>query len=128
MDWRTAILFCKSFNMELATFSTKQEEDDFFNMLTKGNKEVDNLFVGATDEGSESEWYNMPSSTKIEYNIRFPVKSAGYKDTTKNCMAVLKNESIFYLDDVDCGSVRNCVCQDLRLKSDDDKSIKKNHK
>ncbi|CAO1333842.1 unnamed protein product [Diamesa serratosioi] len=70
--------------MELATFSTKEEENDFFSMLTNGNTEVDKVFVGAADEGSESQWYNLPSNTKIEYPIRFLDKASGYEDTFKN--------------------------------------------
>lgn len=72
--WAESKAICNAFNMELATFETRDEAQNFVNILEQNEYfKANGRFVlvdGVTDlQGSPTEWYYSNSGEKIPYSI-----------------------------------------------------------
>ncbi|CAG9809609.1 unnamed protein product [Chironomus riparius] len=122
--WINAKIICKAFNLELATFETKDEADNFLKKTAaikhfQDNNEAYVLVDGMTFMSElPMHFYWTNSGLKIPYNLTWAEgePTNGYKD--ENCLSIgraNKNETLGF-NDINCNeNVAEFLCQQTML-------------
>lgn len=99
----TAQSFCKSFGMNLAALTTKDEYKHFTNYIIKNNAielNMELIFVGGTRIGTKN-WYWLPSGADLDYKLDW---SAGEPNNayTELCLSFYSNGGKVFWNDMTC--------------------------
>lgn len=115
LDWMTAHLFCRYFNMELATIPDKNFERKFLELIDNSKTNHDQIFIGGTDEGSEGKWYWSKNGEQIKYDIEWnegePNNIHNTHPTAENCLALMNWTGNYKFIDLFCNTEVAFVCE-----------------
>lgn len=111
-------MFCRSFDMELAMFETKEEHDFVLDMIASkwlNALEYQN-FIGGSRVGSDG-WGWVGSGIEVDYNLRWRNGEPNNFEGNEHCLCIGHYYSTFAVIDMDCSkSVRNFICEKVELK------------
>jgi hypothetical protein len=113
LTWLDAFIFCKAFDMQLATFDTKQEEDFVLDMIAQNwmNNMESQSFIGGTRIGRDN-WYWISTGEIVDYKIRWRNGEPNNLESNENCLSIGHYHSTFAVIDIDCHkSTRSFVCE-----------------
>lgn len=115
LDWMMALLFCRYFNMELATIPNKSFEVEFLQLINNSQTNHYQIFIGGTNEGTREKWYWSKNGELIKYDIEWnagePNNLNNTQPTAENCLALMNLSGMFKFSDLFCISEIAFVCE-----------------
>ncbi|XP_070491061.1 macrophage mannose receptor 1-like [Chironomus tepperi] len=118
--WAESKAICKSFDLELATFETLQEQQSFFDKLVKVDHissteaHIDGM---ATVSKSQTDWYWTNSGVKIPYQLLWKAGEPNNARGDEFCLAVNKfDDNSFGMNDYPCSDLpARFICQETKI-------------
>lgn len=110
MNWHEADDFCKTLDMELLTFDTKQE----FSNIMENIEHVTNFrgFIGAKRRGRLNDWIWAETGKTIESSVlQFAAGEPNNNNNNENCLETLPQSKT--LNDCSCDEKSGFVCQEI---------------
>jgi hypothetical protein len=120
-SWAEAKAVCQAFNLELATFETLTEYQNFQKLLEKTNpfpSSVDMVHVDGmtTKPGSTSDWYWTNSGVKIPYCLQWNPGQPDNANGDEACLTIRKSNGKYAYNDYFCsGGLTYFICQKTEL-------------
>ena len=115
IGWLSAQLFCKSYEMELASFENIEEVNKVFDLLNADSHSMTTGYVlvdGITLTPGSHDWYWTQNGRKISFSIPWEPKNPS--GGNEQCLGMAKNEKNF--NDIDCKSHESTfLCQKVKL-------------
>lgn len=109
VDWLSALLTCKTFDMDLLTPSSEAEDKLLREKLEKFDDIPTTLHVGVTSMGIKDEWYSIISGKVFDFDFDF---SPDYYSADSNCLKMRKYYEKFSYNVVTCiNSLSRFICQ-----------------
>ncbi|CAO1337642.1 unnamed protein product [Diamesa tonsa] len=103
LTWAHALMFCRSYGMELASLPTKELSEQFMQLCYLNAPSFDQYtHVGGTYIGAGlNRWYWLSTGKPVDYQLPMrpeqPDNAGGYQ----NCLALDKQNGPFLFDDID---------------------------
>ncbi|CAG9809169.1 unnamed protein product [Chironomus riparius] len=118
-NWDVAKAICRSFDLELATFETLEEFQNFEKILESTNPFSDIAHVDGitTKLGSFSDWYWTNSGAKIPYSLLWnPTQPDNGKGSEEACLSLQKFQGKYGFNDYFCSKQATVfICQKTQL-------------
>ncbi|CAO1326778.1 unnamed protein product [Diamesa tonsa] len=103
LTWAHALMFCRSFGMELASLPTEQLADKFTRLCFLNDPFFDQYtHIGATYIGAGlNRWYWLSTGKPVDYHLKMIPGQPDNQRGTQNCLALEKQNGPFLFDDID---------------------------
>lgn len=104
-NWMDSRSFCKTYDMDLASFDTNYEFTSFVKHAMKHSYYFDKwTHIGGVSKfvGKHREWYWVGSNAKVSYNMIFAPGQPNNYLGRQNCLGISKEEKTFEFQDIDC--------------------------
>lgn len=110
-------MFCRQFDMQLATLENEQEQRSFLKLLTDtlpASNDFNKAFIGGSNIGSTENWYWVSTGASIKY----PLSWTDQLSSSGNCMNIFLINETFKLNRAPCDatdSVQPFICEKSNL-------------
>jgi hypothetical protein len=127
MDWTSAFTFCNIFDMNLVTLETKEEHDDFLKMMDKGAipdiqvYPYQQVLIGATDIGTESDFYWAATGKPLNYPIKWIDGEPNNLGNNEHCVGLWRAKANYEFNDIPCSGYQTPFICELVESEDDNK-------
>ncbi|CAO1339072.1 unnamed protein product [Diamesa hyperborea] len=102
LTWAHALMFCRSFGMELASLPTKQLADKFTQLCFENAPSFDKwTHVGGTYIGAGlNKWYWLSTGKPVGYNLTMPSGQPDNAGGVQSCLSLDKQNGPFLFNDI----------------------------
>ena len=104
-NWMDSRSFCKTYDMDLASFDTSYEFSNFVKHAMKSVSMFDKwTHIGGISKvvGKNREWYWINGNKRISYPMVFATGQPNNYLGRQNCLGISKEEKTFEFQDIDC--------------------------
>lgn len=104
-SWMEARSYCKTYDMDLASFDTSYEFSNFVKLAMKSSFYFDRwTHVGGISKtsGKHREWFWVGKNAKVSYQMQFATGQPNNYLGRQNCLGISKEEKTFEFQDIDC--------------------------
>lgn len=115
--WQQALSLCQGFGLQLASFDSKAEEDNF--LLSKSQMVASFLYIGAfgtvARSSSNANWVWVSTGRPISYALNWASGEPNNANSAQRCLAITWQSNTYRYDDSFCidRGTSSFLCQSI---------------